>query len=163
VRGDGAKLTSTRLIDEADTGYGCRMSRRQPSANQIRAEVLSMVKIGNHLKMNVAHSLRQRTRDFYLGLLKCKPVASTRDDLDLYEFDGGFILGLFFVDPPETLTEVQYLKGMWMELKVDDPAAWKARLQTFGVTAVDFPDPERFFFAAPGGQVFRLAPLDGGL
>ena len=64
-----------------------------------------MVQIGNHLKMNVAHSLRQRTREFYLGLLKCKPVASPRDDLDLYEFDGGFILGLFFVDPAETLTD----------------------------------------------------------
>jgi hypothetical protein len=31
------------------------------------------------------------------------------------------------------------------------------------VTPVDFPDPTRFFFAAPGGQVFRLAPIDGGL
>jgi hypothetical protein len=31
------------------------------------------------------------------------------------------------------------------------------------VTPVDYPDPTRFFFAAPGGQVFRLAPLDGGL
>jgi len=122
-----------------------------------------MVQIGNHLKMNVAHSLRQCTRDFYAGLLKCKPVASPRDDLDLYEFDGGFILGLFFVEPAATLTDAQYLTGMWMELKVDDPAAWKARLLAFGVTPVEFPDPTRFFFAAPGGQVFRLAPLDGGL
>ena len=122
-----------------------------------------MVQIGNHLKLNVAHSLRQRTRDFYGGLLGCKSVASPRDDLDLYEFDGGFILGLFFVEPAETLTDAQYLKALWMELKVDDPAAWKTRLLAFGVTPVDFPDPTRFFFAAPGGQVFRLAPIDGGL
>ena len=122
-----------------------------------------MVQIGNHLKLNVAHSLRQRTRDFYGDLLGCKPVASPRDDLDLYEFDGGFILGLFFVDESQTLTDAQYLNGMWMELKVDDPAAWKPRLIAFGVTPVDFPDSTRFFFAAPGGQVFRLAPLDGGL
>ena len=122
-----------------------------------------MVQIGNHLKMNVAHNLRQRTRDFYVGLIECKPVESPRADLDLYEFDGGFILGLFFVDPSETLTDAQYLRGTWMELKVDDPAAWKMRLEAFGVTTVEFPDPTRFFFAAPGGQVFRLAPLDGGL
>lgn len=122
-----------------------------------------MVQIGNHLKMNVAHGLRQRTRDFYAGLLKCKPLASPSDTLDLYEFDGGFVLGLFFVDPSATLTDAQYLLGMWMELKVDDPAAWKDRLLEFGVTPVEFPDPTRFFFAAPGGQVFRLAPLDGGL
>jgi hypothetical protein len=122
-----------------------------------------MVQIGNHLKMNVAHNLRKVTRDFYAGLLKCKRVASPRDDLDLYEFDGGFILGLFFVDAAETLTDTQYLKATWMELKVDDPAAWKTRLEAFGVSAVDFPDPTRFFFVAPGGQVFRLAPFDGGL
>ena len=122
-----------------------------------------MVQIGNHLKMNVAHGLRPRTREFYDGLLKCKPLASPRDDLDLYEFAGGFVLGLFFVDPAETLSDDKYLKGMWMELKVDDPAAWKDRLLEFGVTPVEFPDPTRFFFAAPGGQVFRVAPIDGGL
>ncbi len=122
-----------------------------------------MVQIGNHLKINVAHSLRQRARDFYTGLLGCKPLPSPSDNLDLYEFDGGFILGLFFVDPAHTLSEAQYLNGLWMELKVDDTAAWKSRLLDFGVTPVDFPDPTRFFFAAPGGQVFRLAPLDGGI
>jgi catechol 2,3-dioxygenase-like lactoylglutathione lyase family enzyme len=122
-----------------------------------------MVQIGNHLKINVAHGLRQRTRDFYAGLLGCKPLASPSDDLDLYEFDGGFVLGLFFVDPAQTLSEAQYLNALWMELKVDDPAAWKSRLLDFGVTPVAFPDPNRFFFAAPGGQVFRLAPLDGGI
>lgn len=122
-----------------------------------------MVRIGNHLKMNVAHDLRQTTRDFYGGLLGCKRLPSPNPDLELYEFDGGFVLGLFFVDAAETLSEAQYLKGMWMELKVDDPAAWKARLQAFGVTPVEFPDATRFFFAAPGGQVFRLAPLDGDL
>jgi hypothetical protein len=52
---------------------------------------------------------------------------------------------------------------MWMELKVADPEALKARLLTFGVQEVEFPDPTRFFFQAPGGQVFRVAPLDGGI
>jgi hypothetical protein len=50
-----------------------------------------------------------------------------------------------------------------MELKVDDPAAWKTKLLAFGVRPVEFPDLTRFFFQAPGGQVFRLAPLDGGI
>jgi hypothetical protein len=71
-----------------------------------------MVQIGNHLKLNVARSLRQRTRDFYGDLLKCTPVASPRDDLDLYKFDGGFILGLFFVDAADALTDAQLLKAM---------------------------------------------------
>ena len=68
-----------------------------------------------------------------------------------------------FVEPEETLPEADYLKATWLELKVPDPEAVKARLLHFGVKPVDFPDPTRFFFQAPGGQVFRLAPLDGGL
>ena len=122
-----------------------------------------MVQIGNHLKMNVAHSLRARTREFYAGLLQCKPLASPREDLDLYEFEGGFVLGLFFVDAAQALSGADCLKAPWLELKVADPAAWRARLTAFGVGEVEFPDPTRFFFQAPGGQVFRLAPLDGGL
>src|SRR5208337_2925062 len=90
-------------------------------------------------------------------------LSSPRDDLDLYEFEGGFVLGLFFVDAAETLSGADWLKATWLELKVADPAEWKARLQAFGVREVEFPDPTRFFFQAPGGQVFRLAPLDGGL
>jgi hypothetical protein len=122
-----------------------------------------MVEIGNHLKMNVPRDLRARTRDFYGSLLGCKSMASPSPDLDLYEFDGGFVLGLFFVVTSNCLSEAEYLKGAWMELKVDDPATWTERLIAFGVKPVEYPDATRFFFEAPGGQVFRLAALDGGI
>ena len=122
-----------------------------------------MVQIGNHLKMNIPTALRQHTRDFYRGLLKCKPMDSPSADLDLYEFAGGEVLGFFFVDPADAPTESDYLKATWLEIKVDDPAGWKTRLQAFGVREVEFPDPTRFFFQAPGGPVFRVAPMDGGL
>ena len=67
-----------------------------------------------------------------------------RDDLDLYEFEGGFVLGLFFVEPAETLTDAQYLKALWMELKVHDPAAWKTRLLAFGALTRRFPQSDAF-------------------
>jgi len=122
-----------------------------------------MVHFGNHLKMNVPEPLRARSREFYAGLLECKVLESPRADLDLYEFGDGVVVGLFFVDAPEAPSEAECLKGTWLEIKVDDPSFWKARLQAFGVREVEFPDPTRFFFQAPGGQVFRLAPMNGGL
>ena len=122
-----------------------------------------MVHLGNHVKMTVAAPVRARTREFYAGLLGCQVLESPREDLDLYEFADGVVVGLFFVDAAEAPSDAECLKGTWLEIKVDDPAAWKARLQGFGVREVEFPDPTRFFFHAPGGQVFRLAPLDGGL
>jgi hypothetical protein len=123
----------------------------------------TMVQLGNHLKMNLPAHLRARAREFYAGLLECKVLESPRPDLDLYEFGGGVVLGLFFVDAADALCEADYLKATWLEIKVDDPTRWKARLQAFGVHEVDFPDPTRFYFQAPGGPVFRLAPMDGGL
>jgi hypothetical protein len=126
-----------------------------------------MVTIGNHLKMTVTVALRTRTREFYGGVIGLKSIASPAENLDLYEFPGGFVLGLFFSDDPaELLTEQDYLKATWLELKVDDLAQWKERLQRFGATEIRYDDPSRFaepyarfFFQAPGGQVFRLAPL----
>jgi hypothetical protein len=126
-----------------------------------------MVTIGNHLKMTVASAFKTRSREFYGGLLGLKSIPSPADNLDLYEFPGGFVLGLFFSDDPaELLAEQDYLKATWLELKVDDLTQWKERLQRFGVTEIEYDDPSRFaepyprfFFQAPGGQVFRLAPL----
>jgi len=122
-----------------------------------------MVHLGNHLKMNLPAHLRSRVRDFYAGLLECKILESPRPDLDLYEFAGGEVLGFFFVAASDAPSEADYLKATWLEIKVDDPPRWKARLQAFGVKEVEFPDPTRFYFQAPGGPVFRLAPMDGGL
>ncbi len=122
-----------------------------------------MVHLGNHLKMNLPAQLRARSKEFYAGLLECRILESPLPQLDLYEFPGGEVLGLFFVDPAEAPTEADYLKATWLEIKVDNPAEWKARLLSFGVQEVEYPDPTRFFFQAPGGPVFRLAPRDGGL
>ena len=36
-------------------------------------------------------------------------------------------------------------------------------LVDFGVKEVEYPDKSRFYFQAPGGQVFRLVPEDGGI
>ncbi len=126
-----------------------------------------MVAFGNHLKMNVSSALRARTRDFYGTLLGLKTIPSPAENLDLYEFAGGFVLGLFFSDESAgLLPEQDYQKATWLELKVDQLAHWKERLLSFGVTEIEYDDPSRiaepyprFFFQAPGGQVFRLAPL----
>lgn len=122
-----------------------------------------MVHIGNHLKMTLPNHLRARAQEFYRVILGCKTLPSPRPDLDLYEFAGDFVLGLFFAPEAETLPEADYMKATWMELKVERTEELKARLVAFGVRPIDYPDATRFYFQAPGGQVYRLAPMDGGL
>lgn len=122
-----------------------------------------MIHIGNHMKMNVSSRLRAKTQTFYEDVLGCKPMTSPMPDLDLFEFDGGFVLGVFFVDESETLSDEDQRKATWLEIKTKNVDALKRRLQKFGVTELDYVDKSRYYFQAPGGQVFRLAPMDGGI
>ena len=120
--------------------------------------------IGNHLKMNLPHHLRERALRFYTDILGCRKLADVPyPNLDLYEFRGEFVLGLFFCDEADTLSEKEQLKATWMEIKTDYPDALKQPLIDFGVHEVEFEDKSRFYFQAPGGQVFRVAPMEGGL
>jgi Glyoxalase-like domain len=122
-----------------------------------------MALIGNHLKMTLPRRLRERARRFYGEVLGCPTLEGPSPNLDLYQFAGGTVVGLFFVGDDEVLPEEAYLKATWLEIKVMDPEELRAKLLAFGVRVVDDPDKSRFFFQAPGGQVFRLAPLDGGI
>ena len=120
--------------------------------------------IGNHLKMHLPYRLRERALRFYTDILGCRKLADIPyPNLDLYEFQGGFVLGLFFHDEVDTLSEEEQVKATWMEIKTDEPDALKQRLIDFGVREVEFEDKSRFYFQAPGGQVFRVAPMKGGL
>jgi hypothetical protein len=122
-----------------------------------------MTAIGNHIKTNVHKSQRERVRTLYLDLLQCKPAAAPMPDLDLFVFENDFVLGVFYFEDEHLLTEAEHLNAAWLEIKTKDVVELKRRLLAFGVKEVDYPDKTRFFFQAPGGQVFRLAPEDGGI
>jgi hypothetical protein len=122
------------------------------------------VVIGNHLKMHLPINLRDQLSHFYTEILGCRKLTDQPyANLDLYEFQDGFVLGLFFCDQADTLSESEHLKATWMEIKTENPEVLKQRLVEFGVREVEFEDKSRFYFQAPGGQVFRVAPMDGGL
>ncbi len=122
-----------------------------------------MTTIGNHMKFNVHKDLRERVRSFYLDVLECTTMASPAPDLELFLFSDSFVLGVFFCEPGDVLSEEDHLKAAWLEIKTNDVEGVKRRLVEFGVKEVAYSDRSRFYFQAPGGQVFRLAPQDGGI
>jgi catechol 2,3-dioxygenase-like lactoylglutathione lyase family enzyme len=147
--------------------YRVFIDRQDFPSNNLDAvwrRIIVMAVFGNHLKMHLPHGLRDRAREFYAGVLGCKALeAQPYPDLDLYEFDGGAVVGLFFCDDKDVLAVSDYEKATWLEIKVADPDGTRKQLETFGVEVVDFAAKTRFYFKAPGGQVYRLAPLDGEL
>jgi hypothetical protein len=90
-------------------------------------------------------------------------MASPAPDLDLFVFGNQFVLGVFFCEPADVLSEEGHLKAAWLEIKTKDVPGVQKRLLEFGVKEVDYVDKSRFYFQAPGGQVFRLAPEEGGI
>ena len=122
-----------------------------------------MATIGNHIRTNSHKKLRDRVRTFYLEILQCESMPAPFPDLDLFQFGNAFVLGVFYFEDTNLLTEEQHLDAAWLEIKVADVDSVRARLIDFGVKQVDFVDKMRFYFQAPGGQVFRLAPEDGGI
>jgi len=104
------------------------------------------VVIGNHLKMHLSHHHREKASRFYMDILGCrKLVDKPYPNVDLYEFQGGFILGLFFCDEKNAPDEGDYLKATWMEIKTDKPEELKQKLIEFGVRQVEFEDTSRFY------------------
>ena len=123
-----------------------------------------MTAFGNHLKMDAARSLRAEIRHFYGTLLGCESLPGPMPDIDLFRFENDVFVGVFYHDDPAAvLSPPDLVKSAWLEIKTADPDALKQALLAAGVAAVDFPDPTRFYFQAPGGQVYRLAPMDGGI
>lgn len=122
-----------------------------------------MTRIGNHMKFNVHKNFRERVRSFYVDVLQCTTIPSPAADLDLFLFSDSFVLGVFFCEEVDVLSEADHLKAAWLEIKTKEVQEVKRRLVEFGVREVKYPDTSRFYFQAPGGQVFRLAPEDGGI
>lgn len=122
-----------------------------------------MTSIGNHMKFNVRKNLRERVRSFYVDVFQCTTLPSPPPELDLFLFSNSFVLGVFFCEQADVLSEKDHLKAAWLEIKTKDVQEVKRRLIEFGVKEVEYAAKSRFYFQAPGGQVFRLAPEEGGI
>jgi hypothetical protein len=72
--------------------------------------------------------------------------------------DGGALSIEFRDDAPD---EDEPRLGAWLELRADDPAALMRAAMDAGLREVKHPG-HPYYFMAPGGQVFTIAPTSGG-
>ena len=71
-----------------------------------------------------------------------------------FSFGNGASLSVEFTEP--ALGDDDARRGAWLELAVDDPKEMMARVLGAGLRRVNHPTTRYFYFAAPGGQVFRI-------
>lgn len=128
---------------------------------------MTHVTIGNHAAVRVARSERDRIRAFYRDILGCTLVRAF-DDKDDFRMGTDFYIAFLYASgrgvevdrgvsyaSDDVLTDDDFLKAMFLELKADDVEGMRRRIVDFGVRVLPVPDPH-LYFQAPGGQVFRL-------
>lgn len=116
-----------------------------------------MAGIGLNHKVSVAKGLRSETRAFYEGALGTS-LKSPTPLLDVFTFDDGANIGVFYVEAEEALSPAEAKRALWLEIEVDDPAVTSKAFAKLGIHPFDYVDKEHEYFQAPGGQALRLAP-----
>ncbi|MBZ0116595.1 MAG: hypothetical protein K8H88_06365 [Sandaracinaceae bacterium] len=112
--------------------------------------------MGTNVKVIVSEAVRPKLGAMFeaLGVLERK---SPGPQIDVYTLHDGGNLGFFF--QPEALDEHQLAGSVWLEVRVDDPDGAARALDALAIPRVDYMDKSHVYFRAPGGLVFRLAPL----
>jgi hypothetical protein len=89
---------------------------------------------------------------FFTELLGCQAALVPGTSILLVRFPNTNLRVDFTDSAPD---EQQALRGAWLELRADDPAALKQKIVAAGLPLVRYPTG-RFYFQSPGGQVWGL-------
>jgi catechol 2,3-dioxygenase-like lactoylglutathione lyase family enzyme len=132
--------------------------------------MMAKVVFGNHTALRVPRTERDRIRSFYRDVLGCELMREL-DDKDDFRMGDGFYFAFLYETgdgrapdkgvvyaADDTLSEDDFLKAIFLELKADDVEEMRRQIVDFGVNVLEVPDPH-LYFQAPGGQVFRLVGI----
>src|SRR4029450_2588058 len=128
-----------------------------PIANA-KAEV--MTALGDNVHIFARPHRRQGLIWCFDTVLGCGPVATVQhpgmnEPIPLVRFPGGGTLSIEFIE--EALDDDTPRLGAWLELRTQNPEALMQAALDAGLTQVQHPG-HPYYFMAPGGQVFTIAP-----
>jgi catechol 2,3-dioxygenase-like lactoylglutathione lyase family enzyme len=128
---------------------------------------MATVSISNHSAIRVRRAERERIRTFYRDVLGCKIVREFDDKDDIRLGDGFYVAFLYgsgdgreadkgvTYAAEDALSDEDFLKAIFLELKADNVEEMRQKIVASGVKVLSVPDPH-LYFQAPGGQVWRL-------
>jgi len=114
---------------------------------------MSVTSLGENSKLTVLPSEQEQIRKFYQEVLGC-PLIRETERADFFRIGHNFNLGVVYEDSALSMSD--RMKSIWLELRADHPEALKRNILAFGIKEIEYFDKARFYFQAPGGQVFRL-------
>lgn len=119
-----------------------------------------MIGLGNNVHIFARPQRRQELLWCFETVLGCGPVATVEhpgmpEPMLIVAFPGGGHLSIEFTD--DAPDDDHPRLGAWLELRADDPAAVQTAALDAGLIEVKHPG-HPYYFMAPGGQVFTIAP-----
>jgi catechol 2,3-dioxygenase-like lactoylglutathione lyase family enzyme len=135
---------------------------------------MAKVIFGNHSAVRVAKTERDRIRKFYCDVLGCKIMREFDNKDDIRIGDDFYISFLYGAGngkgadkgvnyaSEDFLSEDDFLKAIFLELKTGNVDELRRNIIAFGVKVLNVPD-SHLYFQAPGGQVFRLVGINEDL
>ena len=135
---------------------------------------MAKVTFSNHAALRVRPGERERIRKLYGDILGCT-LNRQLEEKDDFRIGDDYYISFLYGGPggkepdkgavyvqSEALSDDDFLKAIYLELKTDDVQGMRQRITDFGVNVLPVPDPH-LYFQAPGGQVFRLVGTDEDL
>jgi catechol 2,3-dioxygenase-like lactoylglutathione lyase family enzyme len=121
----------------------------------------------NHSAIRVRRAEREKIRNFYRDVLGCK-IMREFEDKDDFRMGEDFYIAFLYGSgtgqeadkgvtyaADEALSDNDFLKAIFLELKSDNVDEMRRKIVASGVKILDVPD-SHLYFQAPGGQVWRL-------
>ncbi len=100
---------------------------------------------------------KDRLTAFFRDILGCEVIAVPGTPIVAFRFSNNGSLSIEFTEA--ALNQQQALHSAWLEVRSDDTAALQQKVLDAGLLQVKYPLTDRFYFQAPGGQVFGIAEL----
>ena len=128
-----------------------------------------IVRLGARVHLFVQPSVRVAFSALFRDVLNCNVAEldfGQAHPIVLVRFGDGSAFSVEFSDlapvvsPVDPIDDRSAFRGAWIEFRTPDVDAVQAALRQAGVAEFRHPGSDHVYFAAPGGQVFRVLDID---
>ena len=114
-----------------------------------------MIGLSNRIHTFARPQVKQALTEFFTEVLEAEVMPIPGTSIVVFRFPDNSSYSVEFVE--DALDEQQARRGAWLEVKTEDPDALKNKVLEAGLARVDY-ITGRFYFQAPGGQVWGILP-----
>ncbi len=114
-----------------------------------------MIALSNRIHLFAHPDIQEELTTFFTDILGCEVAVLPGTPIVAFRFPTTASVSVEFT--ADALDEERASRGAWLEVLTDDPLALQRKVLAAGLSQVDYATG-RFYFRAPGGQVWGILP-----